>query len=302
MAAAPCSRQFELTSANDRGVTAGIPSLTGAGDPVAPRAFVALCQHIPGDFLMRSTHTSLGLLAALVVSVGACSRDAQTEDAVQTKTSGGDASTSISGDAADARGQALVRIVNTVPDMNGLIVRSDDAHMLPSVDYKQVSEYQAIDNNWVTFEVGAAATGAYAPVEANRELLTDGHRYTMIVMRKDDGVGYQSRIVRDEISDDRTKAHLRVIHAAPNVDEITVVAKGADELFNGINFTSEAGFKDIDPWSGTLEFRTEDGKRLLGSMSSVSLRPGVSYTIVLTNGKANKLESFWFEDQQVAGN
>ena len=92
-----------------------------------------------------------------------------------------------------------------------------------------------------------------------------------------------------------------MIHAAPRVDEVTVVAKGGDELFNGINFSSEAGFKDVDAWTGTLEFRTEDGKRLLGSMKDVTLTPGVSYTIVLSNGKQGKFESFWFQDQQVAG-
>ncbi len=250
---------------------------------------------------MRPTYSSLGIVAALIVSVAACGKDAQTDDAVLTKTSAGEASTSMSGDSADKRGQALVRVANAVPGMNGLVVRSDDAHALPSVDFKKVSDYTPIDQNWVTFEVGAQPSGTYAPVASNREMLTDGHRYTMLVMHDKDGTGYQTRIVRDDISTDQSKAHLRVIHAAPTMDEITVVAKGGDELFNGINFTSEAGFKDVTPWTGTLEFRAEEGKRLLGTMPNVKLSAGVSYTVVLASNKQGKLESFWFEDQQLVG-
>jgi hypothetical protein len=246
---------------------------------------------------MRSTQLSIGIVAAFALSVGACSGDSQTEEQVETRTSAGDASTSISGDSADKRGQALVRVVNAVPATNGLIVRSDDAHTLPGVDYKKVTDYQPIDNNWVTFEVGTQPAGTYAPIETNREMLTDGHRYTMVVMRADEGNGYRTRIVRDDISSDQTRAHLRVIHAAPAVDEITVTARGGEELFDGINFTSEAGYKDVDPWEGTLEFRTEDGNRLLGTLANVAMRPGVSYTVVVASGRGGKVETFWFEDQ-----
>lgn len=249
---------------------------------------------------MRSTQQSIGVLAALVVSLGACgTKEAQTDEQVQTKTSAGEASTSISGDSADKRGQALVRVVNAVPAMYGLTVRSDDAHMLPSVDYKKVTAYTPIDKNWPTFEVGGQPGTPYAPVETNREMLTDGFRYTMVVMPGADGVGFQTRVIRDDISDDQTKAHLRVIHAAEGVDEVNVIAKGGERLFDGINFKSEAGFKDVNPWNGTLEFRTENDKTLLGTLANVNLRGGQSYTVVLARGKNGKLEPFWFEDQQV---
>lgn len=250
---------------------------------------------------MRPTLPSLGIAAALILSTAACGKDAQTEDEVLTKTSAGEASTSISGDSADKRGQALVRVANAVPGMNGLVVRSDEARSLPSVDYKKVTDYTPINNDWVTFQVGAQPAGTYSPLETNREMLTDGHRYTILVMHDENGTGYQTRIVRDDISTDQTKAHLRVIHAAPTVDEVNVIARGGDKLFDGINFTSEAGFKDVDPWAGTLEFRTEDGNRLLGTLGNVDLKAGVSYTIVLATNTQGKLDSFWFEDQQLVG-
>lgn len=246
--------------------------------------------------MTRFTRSSTMFVAALVAA--ACAKDAQTKKEVTTQTANGEASISISGDSADKRGEALVRVVNAVPQLNALRVRADSTHVLPVVDYKGVTPYQAIDRNWVSFEASANPDKNFEPLEANREVLSDGHRYTMIVMRDADATGFQTRVVRDDISGDMTRAHLRVIHAAQGVDEVNVVARGGDELFGGINFTSDAGFKDLAPWAGTLEFRAEDENRLLLSMPSVDLKAGRSYTIVLSRGNKGRLEAFWFEDMQ----
>ena len=76
-------------------------------------------------------------------------------------------------------------------------------------------------------------------------MLTDGHRYTIVVMRDSGSKGYETRILRDEISDDTTKAFLRVIHAARGVGEVNVVQRGADTLLDGVNFTMEGGYRAV---------------------------------------------------------
>jgi hypothetical protein len=239
-----------------------------------------------------------GPLAAVLV-LAACNREAQTEREVRTETSTGEASTSISGDSADKRGQALVRVVNAAAVAPTLTVRADETHSLPAVEYGEVSPYQMIDRNWVTFQVSGTPGGTYEPLVTNREMLTDGHRYTIVVMRDKDATGYETRILRDEISSDMSRAHLRVIHAASGVDEISVMARGGETLFDGVNYASEAGFKDVMPWMGTLEFRTEDGNRLVASLPKLDMRAGRSYTVVLARDDAGKLKAFWFEDSQV---
>lgn len=246
---------------------------------------------------MISKISTASLLAGFVL-FSACSRDAQTEQEVTTKTAGGEASTSISGDSADKRGEALVRVVNAVPEAKSLTVRADETKALPSVEYKSVTPYQPIDRNWVTFQVSRASDSTYAPLETNREMLTDGHRYTIIVMRENDASGLKTRVVRDDLTEDGTKAQVRVINAAEGFDEIDVRRRGVndDDLFSGVNVGSEAGFKAIDPWAGALEFRAEDGKRLLATIPKVDLMAGKSYTIVLAPGKSGKLDAFWFED------
>ncbi|MBC7894348.1 MAG: DUF4397 domain-containing protein [Cytophagaceae bacterium] len=246
---------------------------------------------------MISKISTASLLAGFVL-LSACSRDAQTEQEVTTRTSGGEASTSMSGDSADKRGEALVRVVNAVPETKSLTIRADETHALPSVEYKGVTPYHSIDRNWVTFQVSRASDATYAPIETNREMLTDGHRYTIVVMRENDAAGLKTRVIRDDLANDATKAQVRVINAAEGFDEIDVRRKGVndDDLFSGVNVGSEAGFKAIDPWAGTLEFRAEDGKRLLATIAKADLQAGKSYTIVLAPGKSGKLDAFWFED------
>jgi hypothetical protein len=234
---------------------------------------------------------------ALSAFVAAC-RDAQTDKEVTTRTSSGDAAVSMSGDSADKRGIALVRVVNAVPGQTRLQVRADRDHQLTAADYKTVTEYQPIDKNWVTFEIAPAGDSVFEPLATNREMLTDGHRYTIVVMR-DSAKHYETRVLRDEISDDTTQARIRVIHAARGLNEINLVERGADTLVDGVNFSMEAGYKAIKPWTGTLEVRSESGNRLLLSIPSVALQAGRSYTIVVTRNAAGKLESFRFDDSLV---
>lgn len=243
------------------------------------------------------TPTVMGVILALAALSGAC-RDAQTERDVTTRTSTGEAAVSMSGDSADTRGVALVRVVNAVPTRGRLIVRADADHQLPVAEYRTVTEYQPIDRNWVTFEVSSSNDSTFEPLATNREMLTDGHRYTIVVMRDSAG-GLETRVLRDEISDDATNAYLRVIHAARGTNEVNVVQRGGDTLLDGVNFTMEAGYRAVTPWTGTIEIRSESGNRLLHTIPNVSLQAGRSYTIVLTRNAAGKLDSFRFDDSQV---
>lgn len=244
------------------------------------------------------TYVVGGILAASAI-LASC-RDAQTEEKVTTKTSTGEVGTSMSGDSADKRGVALVRVVNAAPVNAALIVRADPQHVLTGAGFKEVTNYQPIDKNWVKFEVGTSADTAFEPLATNREMLTDGYRYTIVVMRDSGQKGYETRVLRDEISDDTSQAFIRVIHAARGVGEVNVVQRGVEgTLLDGVNFTMEGGYRGVKPWTGTLEIRTEDGNRLVHSIPNTKLEPGHSYTIVLTRGAGGKIESIRFDDTPV---
>jgi len=247
---------------------------------------------------MRIHSSFAGGLIAATALLAAC-RDAQTEKDVTTRTANGEAATSMSGDSADKRGMALVRVVNAVPTQNTLIVRAGPNLQLTAAEFKKVTDYQPIDRNWVTFEISASADSGFTPLATNREMLTDGHRYTIVII-PDSANKFETRILRDEISDDTTKAQLRVVHAARGIGEINIVQRGnKDAIMDGVNFATEAGYRAVDPWRGTLEMRLEDGNRLVHNIPNLALEKGHSYTIVLTRNAAGRLESIRFDDSQV---
>ncbi len=248
--------------------------------------------------MMMSFARTATTMTALALVIAACGRDAQTDGEVATEGPDGMMSSSVSGDSADKAGMAMVRVVNAAAGSQDLVVRTDEARALPAVAYKAVTPYQMIDNTWVTFQVRGSPTTAYEPLETNREMLTDGHRYSLVIMRDEQGQALQTRVLRDEISSDTSMAQLRVVHAASGIGEVDVVARGGETLFDGVNFTSEAGYKGVEPWTGTLEIRAEDGKRLLASVPNVTLERGVSSTIVLSRDASGKLEAFSFTDTQ----
>jgi hypothetical protein len=248
---------------------------------------------------MTSVSRTVWVLAAGAAAAACTGKDVQTDDSVATATSEGAMSSSISGDSADKRGVALVRVVNAAPAASSLSVRSDEMRQFGAVSYMDVTPYKPIDGTWVAFEVTGSAGGTYVPLTTNREMLTDGHRYTLVVMPTSDGASFETRILRDEISDDPARAQLRVIHAVPGVDEIDVVKRGGDEIFGDVNYSVEAGFKALEPWRGTIEIRNADGGKVLSTVPDAYLEGGKSYTVVVTKKANGSYDAFWFQDSQM---
>jgi len=239
------------------------------------------------------------LAFAALIATQACAKESQTDKPVETKTADGQLSASISGDSADKRGVALVRVVNASSTSKDLQVRADDQRMFPAVKFKQVSPYTSIDQTWATFQVGDSSTSAFAPLNTNREILTDGHRYTLIVLRSEDGTAYETKVIKDAIENEVGKARLRVINAAPGVGEVQVYQRSGEKVFGDVDYGDDDGFKSLAPWTGMLDIKSKDDKTTLYSTKAMTLEAGKSYTVVLTRSANGKVEAFWFEDQQM---
>lgn len=246
---------------------------------------------------MKSTRIiALTLSTALLAQ--ACAKESQTDNAVETKTADGQLAGSISGDSADKRGVALIRVVNAVAASKGLQVRADDQRVLPATSFQQVSAYQPIDQTWANFQVGDGSGGTFVPLSTNREMLTDGHRYSVIVLRSEDGTKYETHVLKDVIENEPGKARVRVVHAAPGMKEVMIKARSGETMFEGVDYGDEAGYTSLVPWSGTLEVRSNDGKQVLLSMPKLAFDAGKSYTLVITRTAAGKLDAFSIEDVQ----
>ena len=228
--------------------------------------------------------------------LGGCARS-ETKQPVTT-TAGSDTSISVPGARADARGQTLVRVVNAHPNLAGVTVKTDNQTPFTEVAYKTVTPYREVEDNVTKFEVFDSKTGVTSdPLAVNREIMADGSRYTVVVMPDRDGSGVMIRALRDELMPDEGKAKIRLVNAAPASGEVDLNVQGRQEpLFDDVNPGSEAGFKNVDPVTGPLMLRQENGKRTLVTVrDSAALEAGKSYTIVLA-GRAGGWQAITFED------
>jgi hypothetical protein len=129
-------------------------------------------------------------------------------------------------------------------------------------------------------------------------LLMDGNRYTVILLAEDVSKN-TIKIVKDDVIPDSGMARVRVIHAAPGGPEFDVSLVGSkDKLFSGVDFKSEAGYKDVPVGMATIELRAKDATTVLLSIPRLDFRKGTQVTIVVTG--AAKLAYFTFTDTMMA--
>ena len=188
---------------------------------------------------------------------------------------------------------SLVRMVNAIPDANGLSVTSDDRSVFSGVDYKAVTQYQEVDETIARFRL--LGSGRDTTIAINNEILIDGSRYTVIALPESNG-GVRLRVLKDELEADSGKARLRVVHALSNIGEIDVMLSGrADPLFDNVNNGSEAGFADVDAANSTITVRSNDGKQLI--RRQMKLESGHAYTMVLTSTDVGKVDAITIVDR-----
>jgi Domain of unknown function (DUF4397) len=232
-----------------------------------------------------------------VATVGlavACQKD----DMPIKTTSGGESNVSPPADSAGARNHSLVRVVNAVSDGKDAGVRLGDSALFNDVKAGSVTDYREISTNLARFSVRTDGAADGIMLARDDQLLMDGTRYTIFLVAEDVSKN-TLRVVKDDVIPDSGKARIRVIHAAPGAPELDVSVVGTKgNLFSGVNFKSEAGYKDVDPAAVTLELRAKDQTKLLLRLPRITLKRGTSTTVVITG--ASKLHSFTFTDALMA--
>lgn len=235
------------------------------------------------------------LLAVAAVSVlGACQKD----DMPVKTTSTGETNLSPSADSAEARDHSMVRVVNAVGGGTDVAVQLGDQTLFADVKPASVTDYREVSSNLASFSVRSSGDADAMKVAENDQMLMDGNRYTIFLVAED--VSKKTlRIVRDDVIPDSGKARIRVLHAAPGAPELDVTIAGStDKLFSGVNFKSEAGYKDVEPAIVTLELRANNEQKVLLRIPKVDLKRSTSTTIVVTG--ASKLSFFKFTDALMA--
>ncbi|MBL8216405.1 MAG: DUF4397 domain-containing protein [Bryobacterales bacterium] len=234
----------------------------------------------------------LPLLLSLTALVCSCSRPADPPVAVETTTAG-----QTTASAAASRERALVRFVNADPHRVALDLWFEKEKVFSSVAFRDVTPYREVPASRQMFSI--RTSGQMQELATNSEGLTDGRRYTFVAIMKPDG-GTTLRATEDDLSANATgRPKLRLIHAAPNAGELTLIPtnRAKDPLFDDIDFQSTTSFKELGPSLTAFHLYRDDKKEEPAlNLTQLNLQPDRFYTLVITGAKGS-LESIRIEDQ-----
>lgn len=237
------------------------------------------------------------LLGGALILGSACS---PRDSAVKTTTDDG-TTASPSGEAVAQRDNLMIRVVNANTSGPAVSLLADERVLFEKVAATEVTAYKELDDNAVRFSVRPSDQPSAAGESVNREVMADGQRYTAVVLPDDQGAATGLRVLHDDLAPASGKARIRVVHAAVGTGEVDVAIAGhSEDLFSGVNFGMEAGYKDIDPTAGTLEVRRKNEQLRLAQVKNMKLEAGTAYTVVIVGGPKTPLKAITFADEPVA--
>lgn len=208
-----------------------------------------------------------------------------------------DSGTTVSGVGGGAGGNAHVRVINAVRAGKSIDVKSGDQVLFPNVPSETVTPFTDVPVSLSKFTAQTSGSTVGGAEGANRELMVPGEFYTIVVIAGENGPEPTLRVLHEDLSPGQGQSRVRVIHAAPGIGEIDVGVRGSkDPLFQGVNYASEAGFKDVDPMTATLDFRRQHATARILSLPGLKLETGTAETVVLTGSPTDKLKAFTFRD------
>jgi len=244
--------------------------------------------------------SAAGLAFGMVLLASGCSRESNQTQPVTTTTEKG-ISTSAPAKEVQKRDDVLIRVVHAIPKGPDVDLFADDQKAFDSVSYKKVTPYKEFpDKLRLTFKIRTAGQDTSQPLAENSEMIHSGSHYTVVAFPDSNGQPALTVVNDDLRPPDSHKAKVRFINASPDAGEVDVYSRaGKDAIFDGVNFRSEAGYREVDPMKTTLEVRPEGKKNVLLAIPDTSLEAGKIYTIVLA-GRAKggpKLEAITIEDE-----
>ena len=201
--------------------------------------------------------------------------------------------------AAVDKEQAMVRLINLVPEGGPLTIWSGDSAAFAGIAYKDVTAYRLIAEDMFNFQIRSGGVLEGEALAENKEVIDVGHYYTIVALPAVEAAGRNLRVLEDNPGpQSEGKARLRFINGVPGEEDVDVLIRGREEpLFDGVDFATEAGWSEVDPVTGTMVVRPDDQKTTLATLSNVQLQPGRTYTFVLAGRPGQKYEVIKIDEQ-----
>jgi hypothetical protein len=181
---------------------------------------------------------------------------------------------------------AMVRYVSAIDAHSNTDLYFGDTRLFSASDAEKPTGYKAVPAERRDFILREAGKPDGVEIEKNSEGLRDGKHYTVVAFEDKDGKPVLRAFNDDESAPAAGKAKVRLIHAAPAAEPVSLYAAGRkDKLAGESRFSTASTWQEVDPVNGPLEVRTGDAKA--GTRASVPVKQieaGKLYTLIVEGG------------------
>jgi hypothetical protein len=212
--------------------------------------------------------------SGLVIGVG-CNRN----DQVRTE---GEASREM---PSKTTGTAFVRFVSAIDAHNNTDLYFGDTKLFTVADAARPTGYTQIPAERRDFNLREAGKPNGMEIEKNSEGLREGKHYTVVGYEDKDGKPVLRVFDDDESAPAAGKAKIRLIHAAPAAEPVSLYVAGRkDKLAGESRFSTASTWQEVDPVNGPLEVRAGDEKTGARAPVTTRVEAGKLYTFVVEGG------------------
>lgn len=227
--------------------------------------------------MYRITAYTVLLASGLIVGIG-CNR---TEHRANSQ---GEASREAT--APRTSGMAFVRYVSAIDAHSATDLYFGDIRLFSTSGAEQPTGYKQVPAERRDFILREAGKPDGMDIEKNSEGLGEGKHYTVVGYEDTDGKPVLRVFKDDESAPKAGKAKVRLIHAAPGAEPVSIYAPGRkDKLASESRFSTASTWQEVDPVNGPLEVRAGNEKTgARASLKTAGIEAGKLYTLVVEGG------------------
>jgi Domain of unknown function (DUF4397) len=201
-----------------------------------------------------------------------------------------------------AAADAMIRVVHASPDAPAVDVYLNGQRAVANLRFTEGTAYAAVPAGSYRVQVFPAGTGPGGTAVIDATLDLQGGTASTVA-----AVNVVARIEPLVLTDDLTapaagKAHIRVVHAAPDAPAVDVAVKGGPVAFRSVAFKSATPYAPLDAGTYQLEVRPAGTTQAVLTTDPVTLAAGRIYTVFAMGQVAgNSLQAVAFADNSTPG-
>jgi hypothetical protein len=173
---------------------------------------------------------------------------------------------------------ACVRVIHASPDAPAVDIYVNDSPIAEALEFGTNTDFVALpagdDREIKIVPAGSPVDDA---VNTTGVDLDEGHAYEVIALDMVDDLDVKVEDV-DLSAVPEGQARLRVIHAAPDVDDVSVTVTDGPELFGGVAFQDVTDYEVLD--AGTYDIQVKQGDDVLVRVTDFSVEAGMVYDVI----------------------